>query len=528
MTVFLEADQLSFSYPDGSPLFRQLSLVLMPGHYGLYGRNGSGKSTLLSLLAQQQRPLSGRIHHAGKCRFLPQQPGLPWTVLPDIAAALQALIRVSDGQGTEADFGVCSDDWGLPGQISRVLQEQALITVPMDAAQLLHWLSSQPAQLSGGQRQRLLLALMFVLQPDILLLDEPGNDLDEDGRHWLNGQIAAFRGVLLIASHQPLLLQEVDSILWLHDGTLQRYGGGFAIFSAQRQLEQAAAERRLEDSRDELRQLQRQAQLSREKADRRARSGRRQRQDGSQSKMLLDRQQQKAEQHRGAQARLQQQRLQRAEQQLGSCRQQLGSRQDIHWPLPAPVLRSGWVLQAGGLQLPRGSTAAVSFTLRQGERWHLAGRNGSGKTTLLQLLSGELTAAGGEIRRRTEVIRLEQQGLPPLTAVTALGFLQQQCPGISTSQLRSWLAGLGMDAGHCQRSLAQLSGGERMKLALLALSWSRPGALLLLDEPDNHLDGDSRDQLQQALRAWPGALLIVSHDADFIAGCGVQHTLRLS
>lgn len=532
MPAFIHTHDLSYTLADGSPLLNDIRMHLHPGRYGLTGANGSGKSTLLQLLAGRLSASSGQIQRSGRCCYLPQHSGQPIAELTGIAQPLQALARIEAGNGDEADFSLGADDWSLPERCRQAVLNIGLdAPVPTTAAGWLQWLSTVPPQLSGGQRQRLQLALAFALQPDILLLDEPGNDLDASARDWLSRNIAMVRGLVVVVSHQPQLLRSVQTMLWLHDGNLTSVGGDYDDFIHWQQQEQAAACQQLQDNRKRLQQVQRQTQENREKAQRRAQTGRRQRRDGSQGKMLLDMKTNRAEQRRGAQEHAQQQRLTEAREQLQASRLRAAATDPIHWPFPDGALRSGWLVQASAVQLPRGDAQPLSFCIRQGEHWHLRGRNGAGKSTLLQLLSGELQPKAGELVVRSPVVRLAQQGLQlsdSEQSLTAVTYLHQTCPGHDCTTVRGWLAAVGVDADHCQRPLAQLSGGQRMKVALLALSWQQAGALLLLDEPDNHLDADSRRELQQALQQWPGSWILVSHDADFVASCGTQLELQLS
>ncbi|MDK2779653.1 MAG: ATP-binding cassette domain-containing protein [Pseudomonadota bacterium] len=527
MTDLLTTHHLGYLFAGGRRLLTELDISLSRGRYGLCGANGAGKTTLLQLLAGGLRASEGSVSRRGRLLYLPQQPALPPLSLLGLEGIPQALARVSAGNGTEADFDLCAGHWTLAERLSAALAGSGFCQGVLTPAELNELLTSAWQKLSGGQRQRLLLALMFALQPDILLLDEPGNELDECGRRWLQQQIRDWPGLLLVASHQPQLLTDTDAILWLQDGRVQRYGGNYADFTRQRDCQQQAALRLVDNRRQQLSALKQQTQKNHEKARRRARSGKRQRRDGSQSKMLLDKMAQSAEQHQGAHARLQQKRLQQAQSELDQARAGYAGEAEIRWPLPPQNSRSGALLQTCGLRLPRGNRAPVNLTVRAGECWHIRGDNGSGKSTLLQVLSGELSPQGGDIYRRAPLLRLDQQGLVAAEDVTALAYMQARVSA-PADQLRTRMAALGLGAAHCRQPLSALSGGERMKLAILALSWQQPGAVLLLDEPDNHLDPGSRRELQRALAGWPGALLLVSHDPLFAQGCGAQHELQLS
>jgi ATPase subunit of ABC transporter with duplicated ATPase domains len=533
-SVLLECAHLCAQSAAGEHILQDIQLSLTAGRYGLCGRNGSGKSWLLELLAGQRQAQQGHIRCGGRCAWLPQQQAdAPRNAqgLADylnLSQRLQALQRVEEGMASAADFELIGDDWSLPQRLQQILLPYGLAyESDHKAAQLMQRLQRPAQALSGGQRMRLQLALLFASEPAVLLLDEPGNHLDDSGRQWLIGQMAAFRGVLILVSHDVQLLQAMEHILELRSGHLYQYGGNYEQFLLQRQQEQQALLQQLEGSRQRLQQVERATQRSQEKAARRAQSGKRERRDGSQSKLLLDNKQQSAEQQQGRQSRARSRQHEQAAGQLKE-RQQQWQQEDVataQWYLPATAkLRSGLILQITDQPLPYRPEQRLTFAVQQGEHLWLRGDNGSGKSSLLQLLA----AADQQptILRRTEIRLLDQHCSLLHNHLSALDNLQQ-ATSLDMTSARTLLAGVGLNADACLRPAGILSGGERMKLALLMVTQQTPGALLLLDEPDNHLDRHSREQLAQALRAYPGALILVSHDGHFAAGCGISQTLML-
>lgn len=478
--------------------------------YGLTGANGSGKSTLLRLVAGQLHSTSGQIDYQGRIVYLAQHPGdSVFDVLPP-------------------EF--LEDDWHLPELLGRLQWlPPGHVGKPPTAATLLQWIHNNEARLSGGERQRLRLSLCFALNPDILLLDEPGNDLDAEGLLWLQQRLRHFDGLLIVASHQAALLAVMEQILWLHEAELQLYRGSYSELLQWQQQHRDAARRTYANSQKTLQQRHRQTQENKEKAQRRARTGKRERKRNSQNKALLDFQADRAGRSRGADVRQCQRQQEQATMQLKTDQNRWRHWQDedIQWPQISCPLTPGVLIQASGLRLPFVPAEVISLQVHQQDHWHIRGRNGCGKSTLLRVLSGDLAEVPGTLVRRGAVIRLEQQTLQPDSDCTALDWLQKQCPTIEPKTLRHWLALAGLSSALHVRPVSQLSGGERMKIAILALWGLHPGALLLLDEPDNHLDQTAAVALQQALRQWPGAWLLVSHNDEFAAACGVTHTLQL-
>ncbi|MAS24679.1 MAG: hypothetical protein CMI03_00365 [Oceanospirillaceae bacterium] len=271
-----------------------------------------------------------------------------------------------------------------------------------------------------------------------------------------------------------------------------------------------------------------QLQLNREKAQRRSRTGERQQRDGSQCSALLDMKADKAGRQRGAQERQLQRQLDSTREAL--TQESIAAPAVVRWHFPALPKRRQPYARAVGLVLPYGQQTPLNLTVETAHHWHIRGVNGSGKSTLLAVLHQQLAATAGSISITGETVLLTQHhaGTEPIMTST-LEYFQQHClsGALAVTEIRTILAAAGLDALKCNRPVAALSGGERMRLNILLAAWSRHGALLLLDEPDNHLDMDSRQVLSSALNAWPGSWLLVSHDDDFAAQCGVTHVLNL-
>jgi ATPase subunit of ABC transporter with duplicated ATPase domains len=510
----LHAQHLFFSRRDGSALFSDLSLHLPRERHGLIGVNGIGKSVLGRLLAGELRPDGGQILRSarvGLFRQMASQVGSVATVLglADKLAALQAIER---GNAEPRLFDILEDDWQLVERATAWLAESGLKAA----------LTQPFASLSGGEQARLRLLALFKGQFDYLILDEPGNHLDRQGRTWLRQQLDEFDGGLLLISHDRRLLADVAMIHELSSLGLRSHGGNYQVYQEQKFLEQAAAAQALESAQKALRQAGRQQQLAHERAQQRAKQGRRLRGRGSQSKLLLDMRKQGAGDHLGRLGRVQQRQSQQLGEELRQARLKLEQLSPQQLTLDAEALCARTVLRVVGLHLPHGTDRPIDWVIKQGEKWHLEGANGSGKSTLLRLLhEGEITS----IERYGRIAYLDQHLRLGNDEDSALTILQAHQPGVPGQTLRGRLAHIGLRAGAGERPFGLLSGGERLKLALQCCQGA---ALLLLDEPDNHLDIASRELLQQALREFTGAVLLVSHDDEFVADCGVNMRYTLT
>src|SRR5690606_1387193 len=411
-------------------------------------------------------PVSGRVTSAGRLLYLPQHAVIP--------IADQLRLRPAS-EPTHSLPSMSEDtsqsDWLLAARLQPMLQQVLPGLLPAEPGMetLLQWLDDHEARLSGGERQKLRLCLCFALQPDILLLDEPGNDLDAAGQRWLRQQLHHFGGLLIMASHQPTLLNAMEHILWFQNGELHVHGGDYADFLQWQERHQLAAFREFEHNKKALLRLQQQQQDNQEKAQRRAKSGKRDRHSNSQSKVLLDFKANRADASRGAQSRQLQRLQEQAIQQLSSSRDACQHWQEtpIRWPDLKPVLLPGMLIRFTGLVLPYGTTQPLSLQVRQNEHWRIAGANGSGKSTLLEVLSGTLSCVNGELECRGKLVRLDQQMLQPEDGVSALTWLRERCPQATRTELRHWLSQAGIPSSQHEQRLSAMSGGERMKVALL-------------------------------------------------------------
>lgn len=500
MPDLLVAEGLCFAHGDGRPLLDTLSLRIGPERVALVGGNGVGKTTLLRLLTGDLSPQRGLVTRHGHHFHWPQHPR-PGERVGDL----------------------------LPATAGGRAAALARLDLPPDLP------ASLPlARLSGGQAARVRLAAIATTRPDLLILDEPGNDLDEAGRRLLADLVRGWRGGLLLVSHAPRLLSLVDRILDLGPKGLRSHGGGLAGWRAVQAAEQAAADRALADADKRMRHVAASAREAEARADRRARSGRQQRDRGSNAPILMGLRRDNAE-RAGAGRRI------RAERQMAEAQAMLDTARDrlppplppLDLAVPPTGLTAGrLLLRVEGIGLTRGGRCLwrdLSFTLAGPERMGITGANGAGKSSLLAVLAGSLAPDAGRVEQGAglRLARLDQR-LSAATPGTPLTLMRAAHPDQPEQERRAALARFGFRAAQAEVPLAALSGGLRVRAHLCAaLAGPRPPTLLLLDEPTNHLDGDGVEALRQALLAYDGALVLVCHDADFRQGMNLSRTLAL-
>jgi ATPase subunit of ABC transporter with duplicated ATPase domains len=480
----LIAEKLGFAYSDAAPLFDDASFRLPSGWTGLVGENGAGKSTLLALLAGALRPGSGRVRRepaGARVVTCAQEVTTP-------PAGLVAFARSRDG----ADRALLGRLGLEPGMAER-------------------W----PA-LSSGERKRWQIACALAEGPDILLLDEPGNHLDAAARRWLLDALGGFGGVGVLVAHDRTLLDALcHHTLRVDQGRVTLWTGGYS--AARVAWEADATERRRAYAglqADLRRTRQRLADARRESA-----SAERQRSVGARSRgphdsdargLLAQARADKGAARAGRTVQLSRAEHDRARDALAGAAwvEERGGAVFLGYePAPVPWL---FTVDAGALAKgPPGLRVPGDLAVGRDDRIRLAGPNGAGKTTLLRAL-----IAGARIPA-SRILWLPQelpdgQGRAWLAEVRAL-------PPAERGAVLQLVAALGVDPARLLVSDAP-SPGEARKLGI-ALGLGRQVWAAVLDEPTNHLDLPSIERLQVALAAWPGALVLVSHDDTFAEAC---------
>lgn len=516
---------LSWSTPDGTPLFTDLDLSFGPGRTGLVGRNGCGKSTLLRLLAGEIRPAAGSVTRAGNIGWMRQETGQPDGTVAQalgISHRLSCIDRLLRGEGTADDAAAA--DWTLGERLG-----QALARVGLDQVDPRQALDT----LSGGQRTRLALARVLLEAPDILLLDEPTNNLDGAGRALVADLLREWRGCVVVASHDRALLEDVDAIVDIANGSASVFGGPWSAFAADRMLRLSAARAALDLAERAARRSERAAQAQRERQARRDGRGRADRAKGDAPKMLFDARQERAERTTARGSRIAQRRQAEVAQTLAGARAAVEILAPLRIDLPAATrIESRPVLDIRAATLDFGSHKIVGpldLLVRGDERVSIRGPNGSGKSALLRLAAGILTPTTGSVVRAAGRVAILDQHVGFLRDDDSLiAAMHRANPDLPRNETHAALARFAFRDRAVDRRCGTLSGGERMRLGLACVvSGPEPLALLLLDEPTNHLDIDAVDLLADALRGYCGALVVASHDQRFLDAAGVVPGLVL-
>ncbi len=520
------AERLSYALPDGRALFHELNLSFGRERTGLVGPNGSGKSTLVRLLAGELAPSSGVVHRTAAVAVLPQDfrpaPDAPLAVVLGIDEQLHGLRRMEAGESTLADLELVGDDWELPERAAAVLARFGLSHLSLDRP---------VGTVSGGEATRVALAGLALGRPDFLLLDEPTNHLDAASREALYTFVEEWTGGVLSVSHDRALLRRMNRIVELSSLGVRVYGGDYDAYRERRAQDDAAAKREMESARAALRLAEREARELHERQARREARGRRERATANMPKILLNARKAKA-QTTGARVRAVIEReVEERRGRLGAARSRVEERERPRFELAPTGLPAGrTVLQLLDMSVrlagaERPVLDGVSLRIVGPERVAVTGPNGSGKSTLLRVATGRLVPDAGSVRRPSdgEVAFLDQDGVALDPARSVLENFRSFHPRMDATSARYALARFLFSYEAALQTVGTLSGGQRLRASLACvLGGEYPPSLLVLDEPTNHLDLDALEALESALREYDGALLVASHDADFLEAIGIE------
>lgn len=501
--MIVTVESAAFSYGDNL-IFDGVSFAVNEGErIGLIGANGEGKTTLLKLVLGELSPDCGQVvkKNGARIGYLEQNGGYSsgntvYTEMLEVfnaeLSAIEKLEKLS--QKLAATEAYTPEYAALSAQIENLnayISSHDCYLAEVKIKTVLNGMGFQNKYgqiidtMSGGEKTRLKLARLLLEQPDLLILDEPTNHLDVSTLNWLEEYLAAFKGAVLIVSHDRYFLDKLTSrILEIENKRLSSFAGNYSKYKVLKAERQARLLKEYEALQEERKKLQ----------------------------DYVDRNIVRATTAKSAQSRVKQ--LEKME-----------ILEKPYIPPQPPAYRFAYentpyenVLSLNSLDLEIGGKRLISggqLNIRRGEKVALVGENGTGKSTLLR----QIRLGGNpqiELGRFVKLAFYDQEGANLNGENTVLAELWERHVAFSQTEIRSSLARCGLFEEDMQKPVKSLSGGERAKLAL-CIAESEKGNFLLFDEPTNHLDLPARESLEKALQSFDGTLLFVSHDRYFIS-----------
>ncbi|SHG69902.1 ATP-binding cassette, subfamily F, member 3 [Cognatiyoonia sediminum] len=477
---------------EGRTLIENANVVIPTGHkVGLVGRNGTGKTTLFRIIRGEMILDTGDVDipRGWKIGGVSQEvPGNEITLIDTVLSADIERSALMEEAETATDPGRIADiqtrltdidAWSAEARASSILKGLGFT----DAEQKMPC-----SAFSGGWRMRVALAAVLFSEPDLLLLDEPTNYLDLEGALWLESYLVRYPHTVLIVSHdRELLNRSVGGILHLEDKDLTYYTGPYDQFARQR------AEKRALQASQAKKQAEKRAHLQ----------------------AFVDRFKAKASKAKQAQSRV------KMLEKMETIRAPEDAARTV-FTFPKPEELSPPIIATEGVGVGYDETIVLdrlNLRIDQDDRIALLGRNGEGKSTLSKLLSGRLDAAHGRLSKskKLRIGFFAQHQVEELSVdETPLQHLRRERPDEQESKLRARMAGFGLGPDQAETEVGRLSGGQKARLSLLLATLPAPH-LLILDEPTNHLDIESREALVEALTAYTGAVILVSHDMHLLS-----------
>ncbi|WDZ99221.1 ribosomal protection-like ABC-F family protein [Mucilaginibacter sp. SJ] len=522
---------ITYIHPNRDLLFAGIDLVVNKNDkIALIGNNGTGKSTLLKILAGNLQPASGVVKTTSKPYYVPQIFGqyneFSIAEALQIANKLNALKQILEGNVTDENMTLLNDDWAIEERCQEAF---------------IHWqlrdidLSQKMGTLSGGQKTKVFLAGIAIHRPEIVLLDEPSNHLDNSSRELLYNYIQSTNNTLVVVSHDRTLLNLLNTVCELSKRGITVYGGDYDFYAEQKMMESDALN---QDVRSREKALRKAKDTERESIERQQKldaRGKKKQEKAGVPTIMMKTLKNSAEKSTSKMKGVHAEKTDAIAQELSQLRTWLPDIDKMKMGFDNSALHKGKVLiSAKDLDFGYGDQqlwkSPLSFQIASGERLVIKGANGSGKTTLIKMLLGSLEPQSGTIERAAvKAIYIDQDYSLINNKLSVYEQAEEYNSGIlQEHDIKIRLNRFLFTKEYWDKPCSALSGGEKMRLMICSLTISNQAPdMIILDEPTNNLDIQNIEILTAAINDYQGTLIVVSHDEYFLKEIRVEREILI-
>lgn len=529
--MMLSLQQVRYAHPDKEVLFEDINLNIQKQQkIALIGNNGAGKSTLLKIMAGILAPGSGSVTADTPVYYIPQIFGQfnehSIAQALGIEVKLNALREILNGEVTEANMNALNEDWSIEERCA-----EALAYWQLDDLDLYQKMGT----LSGGQKTKVFLAGIHIHRPDIVLMDEPSNHLDQESRQLLYHFIQQTASGLVVVSHDRKLLNLLEPVYELSKGGMTIYGGNYDFYVAQKALEGQALEQDIKSKEKALRKAKETERETMERQQKLDARGRKKQEKAGVATIMLKTMKNNAEKSTARAKDVHAEKVGNIAQELNQLRKEVPDLDKMKFGFENTNLHKGKILvKAKGINVAYGEQVLwqepLSVLVTSGDRIAVKGKNGSGKTRLVKILLGQLAPQTGTVDRAAmKVVYIDQDYSLIDNSLKVYEQAQQfNTTALQEHEIKVRLNRFLFGRDTWDKPCSALSGGEKMRLMLCCLTIGHQAPdMIILDEPTNNLDIQNIEILTAAINDYEGTLIVISHDASFLEQIGISQTIEL-